>query len=60
MLYSGRKVLSSEKTRMNFAGTGRLNRFDYGLLWNEVIESGQSIVGATVEIILKVALIKEE
>ena len=53
-------MLSSEKTRMNFAGTSRLNRFDYGLLWNEVIESGQSIVGATVEIILKVALIKEE
>ncbi len=60
VVYYGQKVLSNGKMRMNFTATGTLNRFEYGLQWNEVLESGKSLVGETVGITLKIALIRED
>ena len=57
--YGGQKKLSSGQARVDFKATGSLNRFDYGLRWNEVMETGKAVVGKTVEITLKIALLKE-
>lgn len=36
--------------RAGFVITGKLNRFDYGLKWNNLIESGGAVVGKTIKI----------
>lgn len=56
--YEGQKKLSNGKTRVDLTFTGSLNRFDYELKWNEIIESGKAIVGKMVEIRLNVVLFK--
>jgi len=38
------------QTRMGINATGTLNRKDFGLLWNKVLESGGLVVGDTVEL----------
>lgn len=40
-------------TRMGINATGTLNRKDFGLLWNKVLESGGLVVGDTVELIIE-------
>ncbi len=40
--------------RSAFTGTLKLNRKDYGLTWNEVLETGQVLVGEEVAITLEV------
>lgn len=44
--------------RWGFHGTTRLNRKDYGLTWNEVIEGGGVLVGDDVDITLDVEAIQ--
>ena len=58
--YSGQKLISGGKTRADFAITGSLNRFDYGLRWNEVSEAGRVLVGETVTLTMNIALIEED
>lgn len=57
--FEGRKSLSDGSECLNFAASGLLNRFDYGLTWNERAEGGGAIVGEMVEIELKIALLAE-
>lgn len=40
--------------RAGFTGTTKINRKDFGLTWNEVLESGQLLVGEEIEITLEV------
>ena len=40
--------------RAGFTATTKINRKDFGLTWNEVLESGQLLVGEEVEITLEV------
>lgn len=47
------------KTRAGFEITGKLNRFDYGLKWNAVIEAGGLVVGETIDIICSVEVVKQ-
>lgn len=56
---SGKKKLSNGKTRMDLTVTGSLNRFDYGFMWNEVMENNKSIVGDTIDLTLNLALLKD-
>ena len=42
---------------MDFRATGSLNRFDYGLRWND-FWLGRALVAETVEIELEVALLR--
>ena len=53
------KKLSNGKSRMDFVGTGSLNRFDFGLTWNDWLESGQVMVGKEVEITVKLSLLNK-
>ena len=57
--YSGQKEISGGRTRADFTATGSLNRFDYGLRWNEVSEAGRVLVGETVNLVLNLVLIKD-
>ncbi len=54
-----KKKLPNGKTRVYLSVTGTLNRLDYGLKWNDIIESGKAIVGDEVTIKMKIALMKE-
>jgi polyisoprenoid-binding protein YceI len=49
----------SGKKRAGFRITGSLNRFDYGLKWNLLIETGGAVVGKTININCDVELVKE-
>ena len=46
--------------RAGFTGTTTINRKDFGLAWNETLETGQLLVGEEVEITLEVEGLKQE
>lgn len=46
-------------TRVGFEVKGSVNRFDYGLKWNNAIETGGLVVGETVNITANVQFIKQ-
>lgn len=45
-------------TRAGFKVSGQVNRFDYGLKWNALLELGGAVVGETVDIIIDVEIVK--
>ncbi|NTV45334.1 MAG: YceI family protein, partial [Chlorobiales bacterium] len=46
-------------TKAGFKLTGEINRFDYGLKWNTLLETGGAVVGETVTITCNVELTKQ-
>lgn len=48
------------KTRSGFTATTTINRKDFGLTWNKVLETGQLLVGEEVEITIEVEGIAQE
>ena len=46
-------------TRLGLTATARINRKDFGLTWNETLETGQLLVGEEVDITLEVEGIKK-
>lgn len=46
--------------RRGFEATGELNRKDFGLVWNQVLETGGVMVGEKVKINLEVELIQQQ
>jgi polyisoprenoid-binding protein YceI len=44
--------------RMGASASARINRTDYGLLWNKAIEAGGVVVGERVDILIEVELMK--
>lgn len=52
-------VSISNKKKAGFTARGSINRFDYGLKWNDALDSGGLIVGEKVDIILKMELVKQ-
>ncbi len=47
-------------TRAGFNVKGSLNRFDYGLKWNNLIETGGAVVGKTINISCDIEVVKQE
>ncbi|AFN74589.1 YceI family protein [Melioribacter roseus P3M-2] len=45
-------------TRAGFKVTGTINRFDFGLKWNALLELGGAVVSEDVDIVIDVQLIK--
>lgn len=45
--------------RVGFSATAKLDRRDYGLLWNQAIESGGVVVGNEVKISVEVQAVKQ-
>lgn len=52
-------VSISGKQKAGFSAKGKINRFDYGLKWDDVLDSGGLIVGETVDIVLNIELVKQ-
>jgi polyisoprenoid-binding protein YceI len=44
--------------RAGFSATGKLNRSDYGLTWNKVLEAGGVTVGEEVKLIIEAELVQ--
>ena len=53
--FRGREVGLDGRERIAFELRGSLNRQDYGLTWNRLLESGGLLVGNTIELALDVA-----
>ena len=58
LAYQGTHTLASGKHRADFIATGSLNRFDYGIRWNPLLEAGNAIVSQTVDLTLQIALLR--
>ena len=52
-------VSISDKKKAGFTARGSINRFDYGLKWDDALDNGGLIVGEKVDIILKMELVKQ-
>ncbi|MTI19946.1 polyisoprenoid-binding protein [Fulvivirga sp. RKSG066] len=52
-------VSINNKQKAGFEARGTINRFDYGLSWDDVLDSGGLIVGEKVDLILNVELVKQ-
>ncbi len=53
------RSISQGRTRVDFTANGSVNRYDYGLRWNEIVGADKLLIGKIVEITLNIALIKE-
>ena len=45
--------------RAGFSITGSVNRFDYNLKWNSLMEAGGAVVGKTVDILCNVEMVRQ-
>jgi len=57
--YNGSVTDPWGNTKAGFKITGTINRFDYGLRWNTLMESGGAVVGREVQIVCNVELQKQ-
>jgi polyisoprenoid-binding protein YceI len=57
--FEGRGIDAFGKDRAGFVGTTRINRKDFGVNWNGVIEAGGVVVSDTVKITLNVAVVRQ-
>lgn len=47
-------------TRAGFSLTGSIDRFEYGLKWNALIETGGAVVGKTIKLSADIELVKQK
>lgn len=59
VVYGGTVVDNYGNRKAGFKINGVINRFDYNLNWNELIEAGGAVVGSDVEIVCNVQIIKD-
>ena len=59
-LYNGAAKDPWGYTRAGFSAEGKLNRKDFGMIWNKTMDSGGLIVGDEVQIRLDIECIKEK
>lgn len=52
-------VSINDKKKAGFEAKGTIDRFDFGLSWDDVLDNGGLIVGEKVDIILNVELVKQ-
>jgi len=60
VIYGGTITDPWGNERSGFKLTGRINRFDYNLKWNKLLETGGLMVGKTVTITCNVELIRKK
>lgn len=52
-------VLLDDQKKAGFTAKGKINRFDYGLKWDDALDSGGLIVGEEVDLILNITLVQQ-
>ena len=55
--YQGILLINDQKKAI-FTATGKINRFDYNLKWDDVLDNGGLIVGEDVALLLKITLLQ--
>ena len=58
--FDGRGVDAFGKDRAGFTAETKINRKDFGVNWNGLIEAGGVVVGDTVKIALNIAAVRQE
>jgi polyisoprenoid-binding protein YceI len=53
-------VVDDGRERVALALRGQLDRADYGLVWNRLLETGNLLVGDTVDLVLDVAAVRAD
>jgi polyisoprenoid-binding protein YceI len=48
------------ETRAGFSATTKINRKDFGIVWNKTLDTGGLVVGDDVEITIEIEAVKEE
>jgi polyisoprenoid-binding protein YceI len=56
--YNGKTKDPWGNTRAGFSAEGKLNRKDFGMVWNKTLDSGGLVVGDEVQIRLDIECIK--
>ena len=59
VIYNGMVKHPQDVTRAGFKVTGEFNRFDFGIMWNNFLETGGLIVGKTVYLNMDLELVKQ-
>lgn len=57
--YAGQALSPWGTTSAGFAASGKINRKDWGLTWNQALETGGVLVGEDVQIAIELELVKE-
>ncbi len=60
VVHNGTVVDPWGNTKAGFKLTGKINRFDYGLKWNNVIEAGGAVVGKEVRFNINIQIAKSK
>ncbi len=60
VIYGGKIKDPWGNMRAGFKITGKINRFDYNLKWNKLLEAGGAVVGKEVKIVINIELIKQK
>lgn len=58
--YMGQAVDPWGNLRAGFKATGTIDRYEYGLQWNQALETGGLLVGKTINITLNLQFIKQK
>ena len=58
--FGGIVVDTDGRERIALALRGQIERSDYGLVWNKVLETGNVLVGETVDLLLDVAAVRAD
>lgn len=58
VIHNGTVVDPWGNTKAGFEVSGEINRFDFGLKWNALMEAGGAVVGKTVELKMNIELAK--
>jgi polyisoprenoid-binding protein YceI len=59
VIHGGTIVDNYGNKKAGFKITGTINRFDYNLKWNALIEAGGAVVGSDVEMICNIQLVQD-
>ena len=60
VVYNGMAKDPWGNTRVGFTAEGKLNRKDFGLTWNKLMETGGLVVGEEIRIIIEIQAIQEK
>ena len=56
--FLGRQGAGTERERIGFSATGKLDRTDYGIVWNRAVEGGGVLLGDEVEVSVAIEAVR--
>jgi polyisoprenoid-binding protein YceI len=59
VIYGGTTMDNYGNKKAGFKITGTVNRFDYNLKWNALLETGGAVVGSDVDMVCNIQLVQD-